>query len=30
LSKGAHKVMYEPPNRGGKTWGGLRSHARGQ
>ena len=20
LSKGAHKVMYEPPNRGGKTW----------
>jgi hypothetical protein len=23
LSKGAHRVMYEPPNRGGKTWGGL-------
>ena len=23
LSKGAHKVMYEPPNRGGKTWTGL-------
>ena len=22
-SKGAHKVMYEPPNRGGKTWAGL-------
>jgi alpha/beta hydrolase family protein len=21
LSRGAHKVMYEPPNRGGKTWG---------
>ena len=20
LKKGAHKVMYEPPNRGGKTW----------
>jgi hypothetical protein len=20
LSKGAHKVMYEPPNRGTKTW----------
>ena len=20
LSKGAHKVMYEPPNRGRKTW----------
>jgi hypothetical protein len=20
LGKGAHKVMYEPPNRGGKTW----------
>jgi len=20
LSQGAHKVMYEPPNRGGKTW----------
>src|SRR5881275_644598 len=20
LSKGNHKVMYEPPNRGGKTW----------
>jgi hypothetical protein len=20
LRKGAHKVMYEPPNRGGKTW----------
>ena len=20
LTKGAHKVMYEPPNRGGKTW----------
>ncbi|HEU5132132.1 MAG TPA: hypothetical protein VFT26_08525, partial [Pyrinomonadaceae bacterium] len=20
LSKGAHKVMYEPPNRGSKTW----------
>ena len=23
LTKGAHKVMYEPPNRGGKTWGAL-------
>src|SRR2546422_4300480 len=23
LSKGAHKVMYEPPNRGGKTWSAL-------
>ncbi len=23
LKKGAHKVMYEPPNRGGKTWTGL-------
>jgi hypothetical protein len=23
LSKGAHKVMYEPPNRGGKTWATL-------
>jgi hypothetical protein len=23
LSKGAHKVMYEPPNRGNKTWGTL-------
>ena len=23
LSKGAHRVMYEPPNRGGKTWTGL-------
>ena len=23
LNKGAHKVMYEPPNRGGKTWTGL-------
>jgi alpha/beta hydrolase family protein len=23
LSKGAHKVMYEPPNRGSKTWGTL-------
>lgn len=23
LNKGAHKVMYEPPNRGGKTWAGL-------
>jgi hypothetical protein len=23
LSKGAHKVMYEPPNRGNKTWGSL-------
>src|SRR5437867_1735189 len=23
LSKGAHKVMYEPPNRGGKTWASL-------
>src|SRR5712664_3102303 len=23
LSKGAHKVMYEPPNRGGKTWTAL-------
>src|SRR5262249_13412689 len=21
LTKGAHKVMYEPPNRGSKTWG---------
>jgi len=20
LTRGAHKVMYEPPNRGGKTW----------
>src|SRR5712692_6645715 len=23
LSKGAHKVMYEPPNRGNKTWASL-------
>jgi hypothetical protein len=23
LKKGAHKVMYEPPNRGGKTWSSL-------
>jgi hypothetical protein len=23
LSKGAHKVMYEPPNRGNKTWAAL-------
>jgi hypothetical protein len=23
LSKGAHKVMYEPPNRGRKTWGSM-------
>jgi len=23
LSKGSGKVMYEPPNRGGKTWGGM-------
>ena len=23
LSKGAHRVMYEPPNRGGKTWTAL-------
>src|SRR3977135_1010122 len=23
LKKGAHKVMYEPPNRGGKTWTSL-------
>jgi hypothetical protein len=23
LGKGAHKVMYEPPNRGGKTWSSL-------
>ena len=23
LSNGAHKVMYEPPNRGGKTWASL-------
>jgi hypothetical protein len=23
LSKGAHRVMYEPPNRGGKTWNAL-------
>jgi hypothetical protein len=23
LSKGAHKVMYEPPNRGSKTWASL-------
>ena len=23
LSKGAHKVMYEPPNRGNKTWANL-------
>src|SRR5580765_7768902 len=23
LSKGSHKVMYEPPNRGGKTWTSL-------
>ena len=23
LSKGAHKVMYEPPNRGRKTWANL-------
>ena len=25
LKKGAHKVMYEPPNRGGKTWNSLAS-----
>ena len=23
LAKGAHKVMYEPPNRGGKTWNSM-------
>ena len=23
LSKGNHKMMYEPPNRGGKTWASL-------
>jgi len=23
LSKGAHKMTYEPPNRGGKTWANL-------
>ena len=23
LRRGAHKVMYEPPNRGNKTWGTL-------
>jgi hypothetical protein len=23
LSQGAHKVMYEPPNRGNKTWGNF-------
>ena len=23
LSRGAHRVMYEPPNRGNKTWGTL-------
>ena len=23
LSKGAHRVMYEPPNRGRKTWSSL-------
>ena len=23
LSKGAHKLMYEPPNRGGKTWNAM-------
>jgi hypothetical protein len=23
LSTGAHRVMYEPPNRGGKTWAAL-------
>src|SRR5216117_615858 len=23
LSRDAHKVMYEPPNRGGKTWGNF-------
>ena len=23
LSKGAHKVMYEPPNRGNKTWANI-------
>src|SRR6266446_3190305 len=23
LGNGAHKVMYEPPNRGGKTWASL-------
>src|SRR5262245_35432268 len=23
LTKGAHRVMYEPPNRGGKTWTAL-------
>ena len=30
LTKGAHKVMYEPPNRGGKTWSALRPRARRQ
>src|SRR5260370_11568960 len=24
LSKGARRMMYEPPNRGGKTWAALR------
>ena len=28
LKKGAHKVMYEPPNRGGKTWDGARPRVR--
>ena len=23
LAKGAHRVLYEPPNRGGKTWAAL-------
>ena len=30
LSKGAHKVMYEPPNRGGKTLGALQSRPGGE
>jgi hypothetical protein len=29
LAKGAHKVMYEPPNRGNKTHGGLNRGAAG-
>ncbi len=31
LTNGAHKMMYEPPNRGGKTWSALgRGHRRRQ
>ena len=27
LNKGNHKMMYEPPNRGGKTYQTLKQHA---